>query len=81
MPLNHPLLFKSLCYLDGQWVHSRSGASIAVHNPANRAEIGHVPMLEREQIVAAVDAAERAFGPWRARGLDERAACCSAGPS
>ncbi|MCI0917498.1 NAD-dependent succinate-semialdehyde dehydrogenase [Pseudomonas stutzeri] len=74
MSLKHPLLFKSLCYVDGQWIHSRSGASVAVQNPANLAEIGHVPMLEREQIVAAVDAAERAFASWRLQSLDERAA-------
>lgn len=73
MPLKHPLLFKSLCYVGGQWVHSRSGASVAVQNPADQTEIGHVPMLEREQIDAAVDAAERVFDSWRARGLDERA--------
>ncbi|MCQ4318976.1 NAD-dependent succinate-semialdehyde dehydrogenase [Stutzerimonas stutzeri] len=73
MSLKHPLLFKSLCYIDGQWVHSRSGASIAVQNPANQAEIAHVPMLEREQIVATVDAAERAFANWRRQSLGERA--------
>lgn len=74
MPLDHPVLFKSLCYVNGQWVHSRSGASIAVQNPANQAEIAHVPMLEREQIVAAVDAAARAFTHWRRQSLDQRAA-------
>lgn len=74
MPLDHPLLFKSLCYVDGHWLHSSSGASIAVQNPASQQDIGHVPLLEREQIVAAVDAAERAFGAWRDESLDTRAA-------
>lgn len=74
MSLEHPLLFKSLCYVDGQWVHSRDGASIAVQNPANQAEIGHVPMLDREQISSALEAAERAFEAWRQSSLDERAA-------
>ena len=73
MPLTHPLLFKSLCYVDGQWVHSGSGASIAVQNPATRETIGHVPMLEQAQIVAAIDAAERAFPRWRDERLDTRA--------
>jgi aspartate-semialdehyde dehydrogenase len=74
MPLKHPLLFRSLCYVDGQWVHSPSGASIAVQNPATQAEIAHVPMLEREQIIAAVDAAERAFVNWRRQSLEARSA-------
>ena len=63
MPLEHPILFKSLCHVDGRWVHG--GATIAVQNPADQSVIGHVPMLDAAQIEAAVDAAERAFGAWR----------------
>ncbi|MET3218971.1 UNVERIFIED_ORG: aspartate-semialdehyde dehydrogenase [Burkholderia territorii] len=61
----HPVLFKSTCYVDGRWIHSDSAATVAVVNPADQAVIGHVPMLERAQIVAAVDAAQRAYDPWR----------------
>jgi aspartate-semialdehyde dehydrogenase len=61
----HPVLFKSTCYVDGRWIHSDSAATVAVVNPADQAVIGHVPMLERAQIVGAVDAAQRAFGAWR----------------
>ena len=32
MPLDHPLLFKSLCYVDGHWVHSDDGASVCDRN-------------------------------------------------
>jgi aspartate-semialdehyde dehydrogenase len=74
MPRNHPLLFKALCYVDGHWVHSNSGKSIAVQNPANRQVIGHVPLLDHAQLVEAVDAAERAFAGWRGQSLDHRAA-------
>ena len=73
MPHKHALTFKTLCHVDGQWLHSSTGNSIAVHNPATRQVIGHVPLLEHEQIVAAVDAAQRAFAPWRAKSLEERA--------
>jgi aspartate-semialdehyde dehydrogenase len=52
MPLDHPLLFKSLCYIDGHWVHSEDGASVAVQNPADQSVIGHVPMLAEKQISA-----------------------------
>ncbi|AOJ91247.1 NAD-dependent succinate-semialdehyde dehydrogenase [Burkholderia sp. MSMB0856] len=61
----HPVLFKSTCYVDGRWIHSDSAATVAVVNPADQTVIGHVPMLERAQIVAAVDAAQRAFDTWR----------------
>jgi hypothetical protein len=49
MTYKHPLLFKALCYVDGHWVHSNSGHSIAVHNPADQKLIGHVPMLDPPQ--------------------------------
>lgn len=61
----HPVLFKSLCYVDGRWIHSDTAATVAVQNPADQSVIGHVPMLEPSQIVAAVDAAQRAFETWR----------------
>jgi len=72
--MSHHYPFNSLCHVDGQWLHSHSGNSVAVHNPASRQVIGHVPLLEHEQIVAAVDAAERAFPAWRQQSLDSRAA-------
>lgn len=74
MPLDHPLLFKSLCYIDGHWVHSDDGSSVAVQNPADGSVIGHVPMLGQPQIVAAVDAAQRAFIAWRDQSLEHRGA-------
>ncbi|SAL66382.1 succinate-semialdehyde dehydrogenase (NAD(P)(+)) [Caballeronia peredens] len=74
MQLGHPVLFKSLCYVDGRWIHSDSAASIAVTNPADQKIIGHVPMLERAQIVSAVDSAERAFQSWRWMPQQKRSA-------
>jgi aspartate-semialdehyde dehydrogenase len=65
MMLGHPVLFKSLCYVDGRWIHSDSAATIAVQNPADQKVIGHVPMLDRVQIEAAVGAAHRAYESWR----------------
>lgn len=65
MLLGHPVLFKSTCYVDGRWVHSDSAKTVAVLNPADQSVIGYVPMLERHQIVAAIDAAQRAYEAWR----------------
>ncbi|MHC6223791.1 NAD-dependent succinate-semialdehyde dehydrogenase [Pseudomonas sp. X10] len=73
MPRKHYPGLKSLCHVDGQWLDSASGKRIAVHNPANRQVIGHVPLLDQEQIVGAIDAAERAFVPWREQSLEARA--------
>ncbi|CAL8476048.1 NAD-dependent succinate-semialdehyde dehydrogenase [Caballeronia sp. S22] len=74
MLLGHPVLFKSLCYIDGRWVHSESAASIAVTNPADQKVIGHVPMLEQSQIKDAIDAADRSFQSWRWMPQQKRSA-------
>ncbi|WP_250493510.1 NAD-dependent succinate-semialdehyde dehydrogenase [Caballeronia sp. GAWG1-1] len=74
MLLGHPVLFKSLCYVDGRWVHSNNAASIPVVNPADQHVIGHVPMLEREQVVSAVGAADRALQAWRWTPQQKRSA-------
>ncbi|SPB13439.1 succinate-semialdehyde dehydrogenase [Caballeronia novacaledonica] len=74
MLLGHPVLFKSLCYIDGRWVHSDSAASIAVTNPADQKVIGHVPMLDKKQIINAIDAADRAFQSWRWMPQQKRSA-------
>ncbi|HVE10959.1 MAG TPA: NAD-dependent succinate-semialdehyde dehydrogenase [Paraburkholderia sp.] len=74
MLLGHPVLFKSLCYVDGRWVHSDSASTVAVQNPADQEVIGHVPMLEAPQIEQAVAAAHRAFATWRYTPVARRAA-------
>ncbi len=73
MFLVQPLLFRSLCYIDGRWVHSDRGSSIAVHNPADQSMLGHVPMLEESQIQQAVAAAHDAQRLWRYVPVGERA--------
>ncbi|KVS08184.1 MULTISPECIES: NAD-dependent succinate-semialdehyde dehydrogenase [Burkholderiaceae] len=70
----HPILFKSLCYVDGRWEHSDTAESVAVQNPADQKVIGHVPFLTKEQITGAVNAAQRAFESWRWVSQRERSA-------
>jgi len=74
MKFGHPVLFKSVCYVDGHWTHSDTASTVAVQNPADQSVIGHVPMLERAQIVAAIDAADRAFASWRWVAQTQRSA-------
>lgn len=73
MFLAQPLLFKSFCYINGHWVHSDSGSSTPVYNPADQTVLGHIPMLTREQINSAIDAAQTAYEQWRFVPVNERA--------
>jgi aspartate-semialdehyde dehydrogenase len=77
MLLGHPVLMKSLCYIDGRWVHSDDARTVAVLNPADRSLLGHVPMLTHAQIEGAIAAAQRAFERWRWTPVNERAAALS----
>src|SRR6185295_2035398 len=66
-------LFHEACYIDGQWVGSESGERIGVDNPATQQIIGTVPSLTAAETRGAIDAAHRAFSPWRAATAKERA--------
>jgi succinate-semialdehyde dehydrogenase/glutarate-semialdehyde dehydrogenase len=72
--LTDPGLFRQSCYVDGRWVGARSGATIAVDNPATGEIIGTVPKLDAAVTREAIEAAQRAFAPWRSRTAKERAA-------
>jgi succinate-semialdehyde dehydrogenase/glutarate-semialdehyde dehydrogenase len=66
-------LFRQSCYIDGAWVGARSGATIAVDDPATGAIIGTVPRLSGIETREAIDAAARAFPAWRRKTAKERA--------
>ena len=51
--------------LDGEFVDSASGETIAVQNPANRGIFAHVPRAGAEDVDRAVKAAAGAFAAWR----------------
>jgi succinate-semialdehyde dehydrogenase/glutarate-semialdehyde dehydrogenase len=55
-------LIRQQCYIDGAWTGQ---AKNPVLNPANGAEIARVPDVGAEGANAAIDAANRAFEPWR----------------
>ncbi len=63
----------SLCFVNGQWVGSRSGASSDVRNPATNALLATVPALEEQEVDQAIAAAHQAFLNWRSRPARERA--------
>jgi len=61
-------------YIDGEWVESE-GELIDVINPATQKVIARVPISTRDEINAAVEAAQRAFPMWRATPPLARARC------
>jgi succinate-semialdehyde dehydrogenase/glutarate-semialdehyde dehydrogenase len=70
--LKDPSLLRQQAYLDGQWCDADSGATIAVHNPATDAVLGHVPKMGRAETQRAIAAAERAWPAWRKKTGKER---------
>jgi aldehyde dehydrogenase (NAD+) len=52
-------------YIGGQWVEAHSGTTFTSINPARKSEeIGDFPRSEKEDVVAAIDAAHAAFPAW-----------------
>ena len=61
-------------YIDGAWVPSRSGRTFENRNPANRDDLlGLFQDSGREDVEAAVRAAERAYCSWRLVPAPKRA--------
>jgi len=71
IPLKDPKLFRTQCYIDGEW--TGNGKTFAVTNPATGAQLATVPRLGAEETRRAIDAAERAWPAWRAKTAKERA--------
>ena len=66
-------LFRQQAYVDGAWIDADSGETIEVTNPADGSVLGTVPKLGAAETRRAVEAAERAWGAWRAKTGKERA--------
>jgi succinate-semialdehyde dehydrogenase/glutarate-semialdehyde dehydrogenase len=73
MNLKDPGLLKNQCYIDGQWVGADSGAVREVRNPATGELLATVPYAGAAETRRAIDAASRAFAPWRAKTAEQRA--------
>ncbi len=64
-------LLKTQCFIDGKWVGT---PEIDVTNPATGEVLGKVPRLGKAETIQAIDAAEKAFGPWSRLLAKERSA-------
>ena len=65
MDLQDAALFKTQCYLNGQWCDADSAATFEVTNPANGAVIAHVPNMSAAEAERAVAAAQQALPAWK----------------
>ena len=74
MKLDDPKLLRQQCYVDGRWVDADDRTTIAVANPAKGTVLGTVPKMAAAETRRAIEAANRAWGPWRARTAKDRAA-------
>ncbi|KAK4136815.1 succinic semialdehyde dehydrogenase [Trichocladium antarcticum] len=64
--LKDPSLFKQdVCYVNGEWVKSKSGKTFEVHDPATGALIGTCPEFDTQDTESAIEAAEEAFDKFR----------------
>lgn len=64
--LKDPSLLVESCYINGQWVPSKSGKTFEVRNPASDAVLGTCPESTTEDLNDAIKAASDAFPGWRA---------------
>jgi succinate-semialdehyde dehydrogenase/glutarate-semialdehyde dehydrogenase len=72
LPLKDPKLFRTQCYIDGEWVGGSK--TFPIVNPATGARLATVPDLGAQETRRAIDAAERAWPAWRAKTAKERSA-------
>jgi len=73
MNLADSSLFRQQNYIDGAWCDADGGGVIEVDNPATGEIIGTVPRAGTAETRRAIEAANRALGPWRAKTAGERA--------
>ncbi len=73
MAMSNSTLFKSECFINGNWMSAKNGATIDVHNPFNRELIGTVPDMGISECREAIEAAHVAFKEWRDYTAGERA--------
>lgn len=72
MQLKDQALFKTQCYIDGQWLDADSGDTIEVNNPATGEILGSVPKMGKAEAERAVEAAQAALKDWQAKSAKER---------
>lgn len=71
MGLSDVRLVRNHAYINGKWI---DGSDFhPVENPATNQPIGYITKLSVDQIDQAIEAADRAFQPWRQLSAEQRA--------
>jgi len=73
LPLKDHRLFRTQCYINGEWTDGDTDAVIEATNPATGEVLGSVPELGAAETRRAVGAAQLAFDEWRFWTAEERA--------
>lgn len=72
MQLQDSELFKTRCYINGQWEDADDHKLIAVTNPATGAKLADVPNMGATETERAVTAAQTALKSWQKKSAKER---------
>jgi succinate-semialdehyde dehydrogenase/glutarate-semialdehyde dehydrogenase len=70
--MKNPELLRNTCLIGGEWL-TATGASLEIRNPSTGSLVGTVPSFGAAETRRAIEAAEAAFGPWKAKTAAERA--------
>jgi succinate-semialdehyde dehydrogenase/glutarate-semialdehyde dehydrogenase len=73
LSLSDNTLFRTECYINGQWCSAESSARLAIKNPATGDVIAEVAKVGAEETRRAIEAAETAMTAWRAVPAKQRA--------
>jgi len=73
MQISDKTLLKTQAYIDGSWVDSDDGSTLAVTNPVNSHTIAEVASCGTTETRRAIEAAEMAMVAWRCRSAKDRA--------
>lgn len=70
--LRNHLLFRELCYINGEWVKADTGETFPIHNPFDDSLLGHVPACHQAETKRAILAAHAAWQPFKKWSAKER---------
>src|SRR5258705_6083538 len=73
LKLDNNALIREAAYIEGEWRGARRGGGLGGKNPATGEVIAEVADLDEADVRDAIEAANRAWGPWRAKTAKERA--------
>jgi succinate-semialdehyde dehydrogenase/glutarate-semialdehyde dehydrogenase len=73
LQLKNPELLREQAYINGQWINADDDRSFAVTNPADDSLLANVAELGVAETRRAIEAANAAWGGWRAQTAKQRA--------